>query len=135
MDIAFWCVLIAGLMPIACAGIAKYGQFAEPATSRFDNEHPREWLAGQSGGRLRAHAAQANSWEAFPFFAAGVIIAHLQHVDLWWINLAAIVFIVARLVYIGLYISNRASLRSLVWLVGLLAALSLYLLAATGTLR
>jgi uncharacterized MAPEG superfamily protein len=133
MDIAFWCVLIAGVLPIACAGLSKFT--GEPSNGRFDNHHPREWLARQSGARSRANAAQANSWEAFPFFAAGVIIAHLQHVDLFWINLAAVVFIAARLVYIALYISNQASLRSLIWSVGWLATISLYLLAATGTLR
>ncbi len=135
MDIAFWCVLVAGLLPIACAGIAKFAKFSEKATGRFDNHHPREWLENQKGARKRAHAAQGNSWEAFPFFAAAVIIAHIQHVDLFQINVAAIIFIVARVMYIGLYLADRASLRSIVWSISFLATVSLYLLAATGTLR
>lgn len=135
MGIAFWCVLIAGILPLVCAGIPKFGKFPEPPTGRFDNHHPRDWLASQTGARKRATAAQANSWEAFPFFAAGVIIAHLQHVDLFWINLVAMIFIVARVVYIALYLADRASLRSLVWAIGFFASVGLYLLAAGGTLR
>ena len=42
-------------------------------TSRY----PRRWLEQQQGFRARANAAQANGFEAFPFFAAAVIVAHL----------------------------------------------------------
>ena len=133
MDIAFWCVLVAGILPIACTAVAKYGRFEERPNGRFDNNNPRAWLATQSGVRKRANDAQANSWEAFPFFAAGVIIAYLQDVDIGRIDMLALVFIVARLVYIWLYISDRASLRSLVWAIGWLASIGLYVLAATGS--
>ena len=78
MIIAFWCVLIAGLMPLACTYVAKFGPKSGPA-NRFDNHYPRAWLAQQTGLRARADAAQANCWEAFPFFAIGVILAILQH--------------------------------------------------------
>ena len=134
MIIAFWCVLIAGLLPLGCSYLAKFGPKSE-AAGRYDNHNPRAWLAQQTGFRARANAAQANSWEAFPFFAVGVVVAVLQHVPLATINLIAVVFIVARIVYIACYAADKASLRSLVWAVGFAASIALYLFAATGTLR
>ena len=138
MIIAFWCVLIAGVMPLACAYLAKFSGNSggrDVAAARYDNREPRAWLALQTGHSARANAAQANSWEAFPFFAAGVVIAVLQHVPIATLNLLAIVFIIARVVYIGCYFANLAPLRSLVWAIGFGASIALYLFAATGTLR
>ena len=134
MIIAFWCVLIAGLLPLACTYVAKFGPKSE-AAGRFDNHNPRAWLAQQTGLRARANAAQANSWEAFPLFAIGVILAVLQHVPISTINLISIVFIIARIAYIACYAADKASLRSMVWALGFTANIALYLFAATGTLR
>ena len=136
MIIAFWCVLIAGTLPLVCAYMAKFGGApSAPDASRFDNREPRAWLAKQTGFRARANAAQANSFEAFPLFAAGVVIAVLQHVPVATIDGFAAGFIAARLVYIGLYVSNLATLRSLAWAVGFACCVGLFLVAATGTLR
>ncbi len=73
MTIAYWCVLVAAVIPLISIGIAKAGG------ERYNNRHPRVWLDKQQGYRARAAAAEANSFEAFPFFAAAVIIAHLTN--------------------------------------------------------
>ncbi len=73
MSIAYWCVLVAALLPYIATAIAKAGG------ERFSNRNPRLWLDKQQGFRARANAAQANGFEAFPFFAAAVIVAHLTH--------------------------------------------------------
>jgi uncharacterized MAPEG superfamily protein len=39
------------------------------------------------------------------------------------------VFIAARILYIYCYVTNQAALRSIVWTVGIIAAIRLYLLA------
>jgi uncharacterized MAPEG superfamily protein len=137
MIVAFWCVLIAGVLPIFCSYLAKFVRGADDGEPvlRFDNRDPRGWLARQGGARSRANAAQQNSFEAFPFFAVGVVIAVLQHVPVATIDTIAIVFIVARLFYVAFYVGNLASLRSLAWLVGFAASVTLYFVAATGTLR
>ena len=54
MMISYATVLVAGLMPMVCAGIAKAG------AKGYDNHNPRAWLAKQEGYRARANAAQAN---------------------------------------------------------------------------
>ena len=120
MNIAFLCVLIAGLLPYLGTMVAKWG------FRRFDNNNPREWLAQQTGFRARGNAAQANSFEAFPFFAAGVIIATLAQVDAARIDVYAVVFVVARVGFIACYVADKASLRSICWLVGLLSVVGLF---------
>lgn len=122
MTIAFWCVLIAGILPYVAVGIAKAGK-------RFDNNTPRDWLAKQDGYRKRAHAAHLNTFEAFPFFAAGVIIAHLSAVPVNTINAIAIAFVALRMAYIWCYVIDRATLRSLVWIAGLGLTVTLFVLA------
>jgi uncharacterized MAPEG superfamily protein len=75
--LAYWCVLIAALLPLVCATLAKKGGFGRaPNAGGYDNHAPREWLARQQGAAARANAAQANTFEALPFFIGAVIIAH-----------------------------------------------------------
>jgi uncharacterized MAPEG superfamily protein len=120
MNKAYVCVLMAGLLPYVCAIVAKWG------FHRFDNNNPRQWLAAQTGFRARANAAQANSFEAFPFFAAAVILATLVQVDAARIDLYAIVFVAARLGFIVCYLTDKASLRSWCWLAGWLSVVGLF---------
>ncbi len=120
MTVAHVCILIAALLPIVCAGIAKAG------FKRFDNHNPRDWLAGQDGFRRRANAAQANSWEAFPIFAAAVLTAIQTGAPQDRIDALAVVFILARVAFIGCYVADRATLRTLAWTVGLIASIALF---------
>jgi uncharacterized MAPEG superfamily protein len=124
MTTALWCLMIATVLPIVCTGIAKWG------FEGFDNHRPREWLAKQSGWRARANAAQANSWEALAIFTAAVLTAHLVEAPQPRIDLLALVFTAARVAYIVCYVADLASLRSLVWLVGLGASLALFFAGA-----
>jgi uncharacterized MAPEG superfamily protein len=124
MTVALWCVFVAGFLPYAATLIAKVGR------KDFDNRDPRGWLARQEGYRKRAHAAQLNSFEAFPFFAAAVIVAHLLNGPQALVDTLALVFIAVRIVYIALYLANRSSLRSLVWFVGFGAVIAIFIVAA-----
>jgi len=123
MNIAFLCVLIAGLLPYACATAAKWG------FQNYDNHNPRQWLAQQTGFRARANAAQANSFEAFAFFAAGVILATLAQVEAQRLDIYAVTFVVARVAFIASYLADKANLRSVCWLVGLLSVVGLFVAA------
>ena len=134
MIVAFWCVLVAGVLPLGCAYLAKFGGESGVGV-RYDNREPRAWLAAQTGFRARANAAQANSFEALPLFAAGVVIAALQHVPTTTIDVLAAVFVVARLGYIALYVTDRPTLRSAVWTIGFVATVALFVYASTGSLR
>ena len=118
--LAYWCVLVAALLPMVCAGIAKWGMFAKPPQQGgFDNANPRAWLASQTDWRARANAAQANSFEALPFFIGAVVIAHQLGAQQGRLDGLAALFVLLRLAYIGLYVGNKAGLRSVVWVLAL----------------
>ena len=123
MSIAIWCILIAGLMPLAAVGVAKFDK-------TYDNNNPRDWLTKRDGRAKRAHAAHLNSFEAFPLFAAGVLVATMLNVKGATIDTLAGIFIVARIGYIWCYISDYATPRSLIWMVGLAATIGLFVSAA-----
>ena len=76
MTLAAWCVLVAALLPIACAWMAKSRGLGVPRSQGgFDNHDPRRWLGTLEGWRARANAAQANGFEALPLFIAAVVLA------------------------------------------------------------
>jgi uncharacterized MAPEG superfamily protein len=124
--VAYWCVLVMALLPIVCAGIAKAGMFGKPRTQGgFDNADPRAWLARQTDWRARANAAQANSFEALPFFIGAVIIAHQLGAHQARLDILAFMFVVLRLLYIMMYVSGMANLRSAVWTLALLVNIAI----------
>lgn len=115
---AYWCVLIAAILPIVCAGLAKGGQMGKPRKQGgYDNADPRGWLARQTDWRARANAAQANSFEALPFFIGAVIIAHQLGAHQGRLDILAFLFVVLRILYIMMYVSGMANVRSMVWAV------------------
>lgn len=120
MTNAYWCVLIAAMMPYVFTGIAKF------TGGRYNNYSPREFLEKQEGFRKRANWAQLNSFEAFPPFAAAVIIAHLTGGEQGWIDTLAMAFIGLRVVYGALYIGNFAMMRTLVWTAALGCIIALF---------
>lgn len=114
--IAYWCILAAALLPIICAGIAKYGKMRiDPGKGGYDNNNPRAWLARQTDWRARANAAQANTFEAIPFFFAAVIIAHHLQASQARLDILAVLFVALRVVYMVLYVGNLANARSIIW--------------------
>jgi uncharacterized MAPEG superfamily protein len=120
MTIAFWCVLAAALLPYLATTIAKAGG------ERYDNRDPRAWLERQEGFRKRAANAQANAFEAFPFFAAAVIIASLTGAPQQRIDALAVIFVAARVAYLVCYLADWHWARSLVWLIGWLCTLTIF---------
>ncbi|MBN8613275.1 MAG: MAPEG family protein [Deltaproteobacteria bacterium] len=129
MSIATICLAIACALPIVCTGLAKRSGVVDRS---FDNNEPRAWLAKQTGAAARANAAQANSWEALAVFAAGVLSAQHLGAPSSYVDVLAITFVVARVVYIGLYMADLATLRSVVWFVGYAASMALFFTSVIG---
>lgn len=120
MSIAHLCLLIACLLPIVCAGLAKsrgYGK--RRRDGGYDNHNPRAWAESLEGWAARANAAQANSFEALPLFIAAVLVAGQHQADPARIDQLAMAFIACRVAYIAAYLGNKAMLRSTIWAVGL----------------
>ncbi len=128
--LAYWCLLIAALLPLACAGIAKYGTFTMPRSQGgFDNHNPRAWLARQTDWRARANAAQANTFEALPFFFAAVIVAHMLGAGQTRIDILSFLWLVLRCLYIITYVGDMAKARSIVWVGALIINITILLIA------
>jgi uncharacterized MAPEG superfamily protein len=114
--LAYWCVLLAALLPIVCSAIAKSGTYGKSRSQGgFDNENPRAWLARQTDWRSRANAAQANSFEALPFFIGAVIIAHQLGAYQARLDVLAFLFVFLRVLYIMMYVAGLSTVRSIVW--------------------
>ncbi|WP_176508196.1 MAPEG family protein [Pseudomonas urethralis] len=127
MTVALWCILIALCLPPLCALIAKV------SSGRFglrDNHDPRAFLDTLSGLPRRAHAAQQNSFEAFPAFAAAVLVADIVgNAEQVTQDVLAVMYITSRLLYIICYLADWAALRSLVWFAGLALIVSFFVVS------
>lgn len=91
------------------------------ASARDDSNRPLSLFA------KRAARASANFRETYPAFLALMTIALFQPVNIMLVVTGGSIWIVARIVYIPLYLLGIPYLRSLVWLVsivGLLVMLS-----------
>lgn len=124
MTIALWCVLAAALLPFVFTGAAKFGG------GRYNNRKPREFLEKLEGWQKRAHWTQLNSFEAFPPFAAAVIIAEMLNAAQNKVDALAVAFIVLRVLYGVAYIADRQALRSLIWTAAFGCIVALFVLAA-----
>ena len=131
MSIPFWCVFISALliyvarMPVARAMKEQGG---------YDNHPPRQQQAQLTGFGARAVAAHQNCFEAFILFAVGVLMAHTTQTAGWLIDTLAIIFVIARVIYLVCYWSDLAWQRSLVWFVGLVCSLLLMISPTFRTL-
>jgi uncharacterized MAPEG superfamily protein len=126
MTTATLCLFLACLAPIICTGGAKLAGSRKGPSGPLDNNNPRRWLAQQTGVAERLNAAQQNSWEALAVFAPAVLTAQAMAAPQDRVDLLAMAFIAARVVYIALYAADAATLRTLVWVVGFGASLALF---------
>jgi uncharacterized MAPEG superfamily protein len=128
--VAYWCVLIAALLPYVCVWLAKSPGFGKSRREGgYDNNDPRGWLAKQTGWQARANAAQANSFEALPFFIGAVIIAHQLGAAQTRLDILAVLFITLRIIYITMYVGGMGMARSATWAAALLVNIGILLSA------
>jgi uncharacterized MAPEG superfamily protein len=123
MTIALWCVLVAGFLHVPFTLASKWSK-------RFDNASPRAYQEQLSGWRQRAHWTQQNSFEAFPLFAAAVIICHLIAGASVAADGLALGFIALRIAYGLCYLADQATLRSIVWFGAQACVVALFVVAA-----
>ncbi len=127
MTVAVYCLIAAALMlvltkvPLAWA-MSKEGR-------GYDNRNPRQQQARLTGFGARALASHQNMIEAFPVFAAGVLVALLAGATGAWLTGLAIAFVIARVVYSVCYLADVHALRSIAWAVGFAASVGLMVLA------
>ena len=118
MTLAIWCVLVAAVLP--------YVPF-ELARGKLDPHAPRRNAAQLEGLAARAHGAHLNAFEAFPFFAAAVIVSHMVEGASATVGWLALAYVVVRIGHIGFYLADRPSLRSACFTLGLLLTLAIFI--------
>jgi uncharacterized MAPEG superfamily protein len=121
MTIADLCLFAAVVLTVLSIMPAKLDGRRE-----YDNANPRDPGFYTAGLRARSQGAHQNGYEAFPFFAASVILAEMRAVPQGTVDILAVAFILARIVYVLLYLTNRPSARSAVWSIGLLCTLAIF---------
>lgn len=99
------------------------------------DEVPGRPLKGDHGDRsFRILRTYANSTENMPAFTAALVVAMIAGASALLVNIVAIAHLVARLVYWFVYYSGLGKtgggLRTIVYVLGLLANIALALLAA-----
>lgn len=125
MPVAYWCVLVAAILPLVIVIFAKAG-------GDGDNHHPRDSAGLLPPASRRAYAAHLNAYENFPFFAAAVIIAKTQGAPLGTLNVLAAIYIVLRIAHAALYIADYATPRSVVFGVAWLINIAIFVLPLFG---
>lgn len=123
MTIAFWCILVAGLLPLL-AGV--YAKMSKPG---YDNDNPRHFMSGLEGEGARANAAMQNGFEGFPLFAASVLVAAVQKADPTMVNILAVAYVLIRLAYAYTYIKGYSNARSSIWFTGLICVVGIFITA------
>jgi uncharacterized MAPEG superfamily protein len=116
----------------ACGGIASLPhRRAGQVGRRHRQSRPASELGESlSGWRQRADWAHRNHFEAFPAFAAAVFVAELTHAPQTRIDLLAGIFVLSRVAYTALYVADQATLRSVIWSLGLIVVIWLFVLGA-----
>lgn len=114
ISVAYWCILIAVILPYVWTTVAK------SAGERYNNKDPRGWVARQENPRTRyANGAQLNSFESNPVFIGSVLMAQFAGIAESTIAICAIIYVIARVLHGVFYITAQHALRSLVWFVAM----------------
>ena len=123
MTVAEWCVFavvalyLLTIVPVKWIGARQY-----------DNAQPRDPAFYQDAIRARALGAHQNGIEAFPFFAAAVLLAEFRSAPQNLINELAVLFLIVRIAYVFTYLGNRPTLRSILWSIGFLINMTIFFL-------
>jgi uncharacterized MAPEG superfamily protein len=113
MTIAEWCVFAAVMLYLLSIAPVKWIRFR-----RFDNSKPRDPAFYEDPIAARALGAHQNGIEAFPFFAAAVLLAEFRLGPQRLIDELAVLFLIVRIAYVFTYLGDRPTLRSILWNIG-----------------
>lgn len=126
MTFALWMILAAAMLPYVTVAAAKFGG------AGYDNAAPRRWTETLQGWRQRMEWAHRNHLEAFPPFAAAVLVSHVTDAPAMWADGLASAFIVLRAGYTFTYAADRPGLRSVLWFLALGCVVGLFVASSFG---
>jgi uncharacterized MAPEG superfamily protein len=103
------------------------------SSRKYDNSRPRDPAFYEDAIRARALGAHQNGIEAFPFFAAAVLLAEFRGAPQNLINELAVLFVIVRIAYVLTYVGNRPRLRSILWNTGFVINIAIFFLPLLRT--
>jgi uncharacterized MAPEG superfamily protein len=92
----------------------------------FNNAKPRDPKFYERPVRARALGAHNNGIETFPFFAAAVLLAEFRHVPQQTVDALAVAFVFIRILFVGAYLGNWPTTRTLLWNAGFAANAAIF---------
>ncbi|AFY42120.1 MAPEG family protein [Nostoc sp. PCC 7107] len=122
MTIFLYCIAAAAILiylPFLVVGYAR-------VSVGYDISAPRAMFDKLPPYAQRATWAHQNSFETFMIFAVAALMAYITQVNSPVAMVAAIAFVVARLLYSIFYILNIPLLRSLMFAIGSLGSATLF---------
>ena len=125
MTVAEWCVFASLMLYLLSIASVKWLRFGN-----FDNSRPRDPAFYDNPIAARALGAHQNGIEAFPFFAAAVLLAEFRACPQNLINELAVLFVIVRISYVFTYIGNRPTLRSILWSIGFAINIAIFFMPA-----
>ncbi len=125
MTIAEWCVFATLMLYLLTIVSVKWSGFGT-----FDNARPRDPDFYSDPIRSRALGAHLNGIEAFPFFAAAVLLAQFRLCPQRLIDELAVLFLIVRIAYVFTYLGNRPTLRTILWSVGFAINVAIFFMPA-----
>jgi uncharacterized MAPEG superfamily protein len=123
MTVAEWCVFAIVMLYLLSIGSIKWFRFR-----RFDNSRPRDPAFYDDPIATRALGAHQNGIEAFPFFAAAILLAEYRSCPQRLIDELAVLFVIVRIAYVFTYVGNRPTLRSILWSLGFTINVAIFFL-------
>lgn len=125
MRMAFELQMLAAVVIVGIIHLLWAAAAAQPQRGLKWNTGPRDEPVVLTGVAGRLERAFANFRETFPFFAALVIVDYLGGRLGMLTSVGALVYVVARAVYVPLYALGVPYVRSLAWVVSMVGILML----------
>jgi uncharacterized MAPEG superfamily protein len=121
-------IFIAGALPLLFVLVSGFPSKTTHARwgKDYDNKNVRASLERLEGWRRRAHYAQQNGYEAFPPFAAGMMLAKWSNVAQAVLVPLGVAFLVFRVLHGSAYIVDSGFFRSAFWWCGLACTVGLF---------
>ena len=125
MTVAEWCVFAIVMLYLLSIAPIKWFGFR-----RFDNSRPRDPTFYEDPIAARSLGAHQNGIEAFPFFAAAVLLAEFRACPQRLVDELAVLFVIVRIAYVFTYLGNRPTLRSILWSLGFAINIAIFFMPA-----
>ena len=125
MTILIICLLITVLLPYLVKIPLAY---AMQKAGGYDNHYPREQQLRLKGFGARALAAHQNCFESLAVFSTAALAAIAVNRVTSTVVTLAIIYVIARVIYLFLYLLDFAALRSTIWFVSIVCCISILFL-------